>query len=275
MAILGKKEKAKQEELAREDTTPGQELSLEEQAKLERAAKKEALLEHVKALRNTLIVCVAAAGVGFLVILYGLIDPLMDFIIKPIVDRGIQVIYTAPSEAMMTKLKVALIAGVVVASPVIFWQIWRFISPALYPKEKRSFRLLFVIALLLFLGGVVFAYYAVFMLAIDFFLVAGENLATPMLSIDNFVTFNFAFILPFGVMFELPIAIYMLAKRGKVNYEKLTKYRKYVIFAIFVIAAVLTPPDVVSQTLLALPMCLLYEVGVQVARVVKPTKKPA
>ena len=132
---------------------------------------------------------------------------------------------------------------------------------------------LFFLALLLFLMGVVFCYRAVYMLALDFFLVSGENLATPMLSIDKYVGFLFSFVLPFGLVFELPVAIYMLTRVGLVNYEMLSKTRKFVILAIFVIAAILTPPDIVSQVMLGIPMLLLFEVGVQVSRFVKPRER--
>lgn len=240
----------------------------------EKMERKEALMAHVKALRNMLIWIAGAVLAAFVVVFYVWGQPLMDWVISPIKSRGVEVIYTAMSEAMLTQLKVCLMAGVVFASPVIFWQIWRFVAPALYPHEKKTFAALFFVALVLFLIGVGFAYFAVYTLAIDFFLVAGENLATPMLSIDKFVSFSFGFILPFGVMFQLPVVIYMLARRGKVTTRILQKNRKYVVLAIFVIAAFLTPPDVVSQISLALPMLLLYEVSIWVAKLVKP-KQPA
>lgn len=236
----------------------------------EKVERREALMAHVKALRNMLIWIAGAVLAAFVVVFYVWGQPLMDWVIAPIKSRGVEVIYTAMSEAMMTQLKVCLMAGIVVASPVIVWQIWRFVAPALYPHEKKAFAALFLVALVLFLLGVCFAYFAVYTLAIDFFLVAGENLATPLLSIDKFVGFSFGFILPFGIMFQLPVVIYMLARRGKVTVPLLQKVRKYVVLAIFVIAAFLTPPDVVSQVALALPMLLLYEVSIWVARLVKP-----
>ena len=146
---------------------------------------KQPLGEHLVALRSILLRSVAAIGIAFLVVFYVAINPLMGFITGPIVERGITVIYTEMSAALMTKLKVAFIAGAVVASPYVFWQIWSFIKPALYPKERRSFRIFFFFALLLFLVGIVFCYASVYFLAIDFFMVSGEDLATPMLSLDK------------------------------------------------------------------------------------------
>ena len=136
------------------------------------------------ALRKVLLISAAAVLIGFVLVFYLAIDPLMAQILAPIQARGIQVIFTTMSEALVTKFKVALLAGMIIASPVVIWEIWGFIKPALYPQEKRKFRLLFVLALLLFLTGVVFCYFAVYSLAVDFFLVAGDSLATPMLSID-------------------------------------------------------------------------------------------
>lgn len=224
------------------------------------------LLSHLMALRRVLFVSALAVLVAFFAVFYLAIDPLMRWITEPIQERGIEIIYTAMSEALVTKFKVALIAAVIVASPVIIAQVWGFIKPALYPHERRAFRGLFFIALFLFLMGVVFCYLAVYLLAVDFFLVAGDNLATPMLSIDKYVSFLFSFIIPFGVAFQLPVFLYLTTRVGLTDYRKLASKRKYVVLGIFVLAAILTPPDVVSQVALGVPMVLLYEVGVQVSR---------
>ena len=232
-------------------------------------AGTQPLLYHLLALRKVLILCAVAILIGFVGSFYFLCTPLMHFITRPIEARGVEVIYTAVSEALATQLKVSLVAGVVVVSPFLFYQIWMFVKPALYDNEIRVFRILFVLALGLFLLGVTFCYRYVYGLALNFFLVAGENLATPMLSIDKYVSFLFSFILPFGVVFELPIAIYMAARVGWVDYQKLKRCRKYVFFGIFIFAAILTPPDVVSQVMLGVPMYVLFEIGVQVSRFTK------
>lgn len=199
----------------------------------------------------------------------------MNFIMEPIKARGIEIIYTAVSEAFATQFKVSIVCGVVLVSPFLFFAIWRYIRPALYDEEIRMFRILFFIALLLFLTGIVFCYTCVYNLAINFFIVSGEDLATPMLSMDKYVGFLFSFILPFGVAFELPVALYIAARMGWANYKKLAKARKFVFFGIFVLAAILTPPDIVSQVMLGVPMYILYEVGVQVTRITKPRNKNA
>ena len=154
--------------------------------------------------------------------------------------------------------------------PVIIQQIWSFIAPALYPHEKRLVAGLFLASLLLFAGGVVFCYLYVFPLAINLFWAASDTVAPAMWSVQEYFDFVLSFVLPFGLMFELPVVIYMLARRGLVSYAKLAHFRKYVVLIITVIAAILTPPDVVSQCMLGLPMFVLYEIAAQISRFVKP-----
>lgn len=234
------------------------------------SSEAQPLMQHVLALRRVLLISVGAAAAGFLLSFYFLRGYIMDFISRPIEAKGITLIYTAVSEALVTQLKVSLVAGIVLASPVIVWQIWSFIKPALYDHEQKTFRRWFFVALVLFLLGIVFCYLSVYPMAMNFFLVEGEGVATPMLSIDKYVGFLMGFLLPFGLTFQLPVVIYLTTRVGLTTVEMLTSKRKYVILAVAIIAAILTPPDVVSQILLALPMLLLYEVGVLIARVVKP-----
>ena len=235
--------------------------------------EKQTLLEHLSALRRVLLISAAAIGILFVLVFYFAVDPLMGWILAPIEARGIEIIYTAMSEALLTKMKVGLIAAIVAASPIIVWQLWSFIKPALYAYERALFRLLFFVALLLFLTGVAFCYGAVYMLAVDFFLIAGENIAVPMLSVDKYIGFLFGFVVPFGLAFELPVALYMTTRMGLTNHRMLVQKRKFVILAIAIIAAILTPPDVVSQLMLGIPMLVLFEVGVLVTRFVKPREK--
>ena len=231
------------------------------------------LRDHLLELRKSIIVCLVAVGVAFVGTFYFLIDPLMAWITAPIEARGVQVIYTAVSEALTTKLKVAIVTAVVIAFPVIIWQIWCFIKPALYPREQRSFRIFFFFSLVLFLMGIVFCYAAVYFLAIDFFMVSGDGLATPMLSLDKYISFLFGFLLPFGVAFMLPVFIYITTRVGLTTPEMLVSKRKFVILGIFVMAAILTPPDVVSQVMLGVPMLVLYEIGILVSRMVRKKER--
>ncbi len=247
------------EEKTREELSPGE--------------KRASLLSHLTELRKRLITSASAVLIAFVLVFYLLIDRLMAWIINPIAARGIEIIYTAMSEAVVTKFKVALIAAVILASPVIIWQAWRFISPGLYPKEKKRFRGLFWVALGLFLAGVSFCYFAVYTFAVDFFLVQGAGVATPMLSIDKYVSFLFGFIIPFGIAFQLPVALYLTTRMGWTNHRMLSSKRKYIILAVFAFAAILTPPDVVSQVALGVPLCLLYEISILVARLTNPRER--
>lgn len=228
--------------------------------------EKASILSHLIALRKAFVTSAAAIAVAFFVVYSFAIEYIMSLIITPIKKRGIEIIYTAMSEAFITKIKVAFLVSVILASPIIIWEFWNFIKPALYPREKRAFKALFFVALILFLSGVIFCYTAVYMLAVDFFLVAGDNLATPMLSLDRYVGFLFGFILPFGAAFQLPVVLYITTKAGWTNYKMLASKRKYVILGVFTIAAILTPPDVISQIALGVPMVLLYEIGIQICR---------
>ena len=239
-------------------------------AELPPQEQRSPLLTHLLALRRVLVISAAAVVIAFVLVFYLAIDRLMDWIIGPIQARGIEIIYTAMSEALVPKFEVALIAAVILASPVIIWQVWGFLKPALYPQEQKRFRLLFVIALALFLLGVSFCYFAVYTLAVDFFLVQGDSIATPMLSINKYVGFLFGFIVPFGVAFQLPVAIYLTTRMGLTDHRMLAAKRKYVILGVFILAAFLTPPDIVSQVALGVPLCVLYEIGILVARLTTP-----
>ena len=220
-----------------------------------------------------LLVSVGAVFVIFFLLFYLFCTPLVDFILIPVRTRGIEVITTAVSDALMMKFKTCLITAVVVAMPIILVQIWNFIAPALYPNEKKMFVLIVATAIFLFTAGVVFCYVYVFPLAIDLFWQAADGVADTMWSVKEYFNFVLSFVLPFGVMFELPVAIFIMTRHGWVNYKKMAKNRKYVVLAIAVIAAFLTPPDVVSQAMLMLPMIILYEFSVQLTRFVKPVKK--
>ena len=232
--------------------------------------QRQSMMSHLLALRKILVVSAGAIAAAFFLIFSLAIDPLMGLLLQPISARGIEVIYTAMSEALTTKMKVALIAAVVATSPIVFWQVWGFVKPALYTHEKKAVRLLFFVTVILFLLGVAFCYGVVYMLAVDFFIVSGENLAVPMLSIDKYVSFLCGFVVPFGLAFELPVILYVTTRMGVTNYQMLASKRKFIILAVVVIAAILTPPDVVSQVLLAIPILLLFEVALLICRHVKP-----
>lgn len=234
--------------------------------------KRQALLEHLVALRNVLIISACAVLIGVVLVFSFAVDPLMALIKEPIAQRGIEMSSIALTEPLLTKFKVSIIAGFIVASPVIIWQVWRFVSPALYAHEKRTFWIIFLSSVVLFLLGVVFCYGAVYLLTVEFFIAMGGDLVQFRLSIAEYVDYLFGFVVPFGLAFELPVALYITTRMGLTNYKMLASKRKYIILAVTIIAAVLTPPDVISQVMLIIPILLLFEAGLLVTRFVKPKK---
>lgn len=220
------------------------------------------LADHLNALRKTLMICILSIFAAFLGVFLFFSKQLVVFVTQPLAERNIQVIFTGVAEAFAAETKLSLIVGVVMASPVVLAAVWLFIRPALHRKERVFTALILLTAAMLFTAGVLFAYQYVFFLAVNFFVYAGETVAMPMIALGTYVNFLFSFLLPFGFMFELPILVVGLTKLGLVTTRGLQKARKYVVFAIFIAAAILTPPDVISQIMLGVPMCALYEVGV-------------
>ena len=227
---------------------------------------KQRFSEHLIALRGMLIRMAIVILVCFIAVFYLFCAPLTSFILRPVTERGIQVIATKVSESLMMQIKLSLVAALVIGMPVIIWQVWRFVAPALYPKEKKLFLLMFGVMVLLFATGILFSYLTVFPMAINLFYEAGAGVATSMWSVDGYFNFVLSFVLPFGLMFELPVVIFLLARHGKVTGQSLSHARRYFVLGAAVAAAILTPPDVVSQVLLLLPLLALYEVSVLIAR---------
>lgn len=223
--------------------------------------------EHLQELRKRFLWCFVLVLVAFFIIASYFGEDLVEILSKPVKDKGIQFIYVGLAEALMAQLKVAFIASIVVASPVIIWNIWSFIKPALYENEKKYVLGFTFASVILFILGVAFGYMVVFLSAITFFVYVGQDIATPMLSISDYVSFLFGFVIPFGLVFEMPIVSFVLARMGIVTAKSLSALRKYIVLVIFIIAAFLTPPDVFSQCLMALPMLILYEVGIIVVKI--------
>jgi sec-independent protein translocase protein TatC len=251
------------------ENTPIRPVEDTEEPSIDAALPRQALKDHLKALRNVIIVSIVAVAVGFLVMFLGFSDRLLAFMKSPINARGIDMIYLSLHETLVTQMKISFIAGVIFVSPVVFWHIWSFVKPALYPREGRLVLSLFFVTVFLFLLGVAFAYLIVFQMAVNFFLVTSEGIAMPFISIEKYTDFLVGFILPFGLTFELPVVMVILTRSGLLNVSFFTRCRKFIIFAIFVIAAILTPPDVVSQVLLALPLMLLFEIGILASKIMR------
>ena len=246
--------------------------------------EKMPFTEHLTDLRKRIIVSLAALLIGFIAcfsyseeIFEVLILPLkseMSFSMhSPFVSlipskiKNPSLVFLAPAEAFWMHLKVSFVAGLVLSLPIILHQFWKFISPGLLLKEKKYIGPFVVSASLLFLVGALFCFLLVLPFAMGFLLTYKTGSMTPMLSVGNYVDFCLKFILAFGAVFELPIIIVLLTRMGIVTPKTLAKNRKYAILIAFIIAAILTPtPDAFNQTLMAVPMIVLYEVGILVSR---------
>ena len=180
--------------------------------------------------------------------------------------EGDQLIFTALPEMFFAYLKVAFVSGILIASPYLFYQMWMFVSPGLY-KQERSLVIPFVLAsTLLFVGGALFGYFVVFPFGFKFFIGFSNEYVKALPSVKQYFGFALKLLFAFGVVFELPVIIFFLAKLGLVTTELLKKKRKYAILMTFVAAAILTPPDVITQCMMAGPLIILYEVGIIVSR---------
>lgn len=224
---------------------------------------------HLEELRKRLIVCFVAVGIGF-VAAYGFKEKLFQLLTRPLIsvmNTRDNLIFTGLPEAFFTYLKVAFLAGLMLAAPVIIYQFWMFVAPGLYNKEKRFLIPIVLLSSVFFIGGALFGYFIVFPLGFKFFLGFATDTIRPLPSMKEYLAFSAKLLLAFGLVFELPLIITFLAKLGIVSVDFLKKNRKYALLLFFVFAAILTPPDVVTQILMALPLMVLYEISIIGARI--------
>ena len=224
---------------------------------------------HLEELRKRLIICFIAIGVGF-VLSYGFKEKLFQVLTYPLINvmkPGDKLIFTGLPEAFFTYLKVAFLFGIILATPVIFYQFWRFVAPGLYDKEKRLIFPIVILSTVFFVGGAFFGYFIVFPFGFRFFLGFASDIIRPLPSMREYLSFSSKLLLAFGLVFELPLVITFLAKIGIVSVDLLRKNRKYAILIIFTAAAILTPPDVATQIMMALPLMVLYEISIIGAKI--------
>lgn len=223
------------------------------------------LLDHLIELRRRLLWCVAAVAVAFGICLY-FARPIFAFLVQPLLMAGQgRLIYTNIFEAFFVEIKVAFFAAIMVAFPIVAMQVWQFVAPGLYRNEKRAFLPFLFLTPLLFLIGASLAYFVAVPLALHFLLGYQGNIGgvqqTALPGVGNYLDFVTKFIFGFGVAFLLPVLLMLMERAGIVTRAQLKAGRRYAIVAAFAIAAVLTPPDVVSQLTLAIPLVLLYEIA--------------
>ena len=220
------------------------------------------LVGHLSELRQRIVWSVVALVVGTLGSYY-YIDELMRFVTAP---AG-KLYFMAPAEGFFAYLKLAVFAGFLLALPVILWQVWLFVAPALTYKEKKWALIMVPGSTILFFIGIAFAYLVVWPSAVKFFLGFGSESLQPMLSLGQYLSFLLSFILPFGIIFNLPLALLVLAKMGIISSKFLAKQRKIMIVVSFIVGGIITPtPDIFSQTMMAIPILLLYEASIWAVR---------
>ena len=229
---------------------------------------QEGLFSHLLELRTRLIKAILALAV-VLAALVPFANRLYTWLAAPLVSRlpeGAHLIATEVASPFVTPLKLAFYTALFVSMPVILYQLWAFVSPGLYKHEKRLARPLLVAALVLFYIGGAFAYFLVLPAAFRFLTAVTPQGVEMMTDITHYLDFVMLMFFAFGLCFEVPVAVVVLAAVGIVDLDKLRKGRRYAVVGAFAIAAVVTPPDITSMIMLAIPMCLLYEVGILAVR---------
>jgi sec-independent protein translocase protein TatC len=230
--------------------------------------KKLPLTAHLQELRKRLILSFIAIGISFFVC-YGFKEFLFDILAVPllkVMPAGGSLIFTSVAEAFFTYMKVAFIAGLILVSPFILYQIWAFVAPGLYQKEKRYVVPFVLMGSLFFAMGILFGYFVAIPFGFKFLLGYATDFIKPMPSMKEYFSFSIKFLLVFGLVFEFPVLLLLLAKIGVIDATMLARQRKYAILLIFIFAAVMTPPDLISQVLMALPLMGLYELSIILCR---------
>ena len=231
------------------------------------------LISHLLELRDRLLRSVIAMAICFTPLAF-FQNELFTLVARPLIDKlpaGTSLIATSVVSPFMAPLKLTLILALFLAMPYILSQIWGFVAPGLYKHERRFALPLLVSSVVLFYGGIAFAYYIVFPLMFKFLAATTPVGVKMMTDIANYLDFVLMLFLAFGIAFEMPVAVVLLVATGLVKLEVLTRNRGYVVLGIFIIAAILTPPDAVSQCFMAVPMYLLYELGIVFARLTRKT----
>ena len=235
------------------------------------------LVSHLLELRDRLLRSVIVTAVCFVPLAF-FQNELFTLVARPLIDKlpaGTSLIATSVVSPFMAPLKLSLIGAIFLAMPYILFQLWGFVAPGLYKHERRFALPLIVSSIVLFYGGVAFANYVVFPLMFQFLASTTPAGVKMMTDIANYLDFVLLLFMAFGIAFEMPVAVVLLVATGLVKLEVLTRNRGYVILGIFIIAAFLTPPDAVSQCFMAVPMYLLYELGIVFARMMKKTGQTA
>lgn len=237
--------------------------------------EKQPFLAHLEELRNRLIVCAIAIGIGF-VISYIFSKQLFSFLILPLTEvlpADSHLIFTNLPEMFIAYIKVALIAGITLAIPVIFYELWMFMAPALYRREKGYLIPFVLFSSILFLVGSLFGYFVVFPYGFKFFIGFATEDIQALPSVKQYFSFTIRLLLAFGLVFELPVVVFFMTKIGLITPDSMKRFRKFAILSSFILSAILTPPDVATQIMMALPIIILYEVSIIISKGIYRKKK--
>lgn len=233
------------------------------------ADEKLPFTSHLEELRKRIIICIIAVTLGFLGS-YFFAEQIFSILVKPLkgeLPPDSLLIFTALPEAFFAYLKLSLFAGIFLASPVILWEVWCFVAPGLHDHEKHYVYPFVILSTLFFVAGVLFGYLVVFPISFKFLIGYGSELIKPLPSVKEYLSFSCKLLFAFGIIFELPLFVLFLAKVGIVDDKMLRSKRKFAILGVFIVAAVLTPPDFFSQILMAFPLIILYEISIIVAKI--------
>ena len=233
------------------------------------------LKPHIADLRKRLTISTITVVVMFFAC-FSFYEPILEWMMAPVkhaLPAGTSMIAVEIQETFFTAMKVAFFAGFIISLPVIFWQLWLFLAPGLYDHEKKLVVPFVFFATLMFLLGASFAYYIVVPVGFDFLIAFGNSVVSVLPSIGKYVGFFTKLLIGFGIAFELPVITFFLAKIGIVNDQMLKDFFRYAVVLIFIISAILTPPDVISQVLMAAPLLILYGVSIYIAKVFNPAQK--
>jgi len=226
---------------------------------------------HLEELRNRLLISIFAILV-LSILSFIFVKPIFEFLLLPL--GGEKLVFTRPAEGFATLVKVALVSGLILSSPVLLYQVWAFVAPALYPHERRIFYLYFFPALLLFIAGAGFGYLVLVPLTLKFLLNFGRDLMSPLISTAAYLGFILWMIVACGVIFEAPLLSYIFSRIGLLSPDFLASRWKWIIVGIFILAGVLTPsPDIFSQLALAIPLLILYVLSYFISRLAYPHKR--
>ena len=231
--------------------------------------EKQPFFSHLKELRDRLLVCIVAVAIAF-IFTYYFKERLFDFLMQPflkVMPAQSSFIFTGITEAFLTYFKISVVAALFVAAPVILYEFWMFVAPGLYEKEKKYVYPFIFFGSLCFLCGALFCYFVVMPNMYRFFVSYAREFVTPMPDLKNYMGLTLKLLIIFGFIFELPLVAFYLARAGIIKAKMLAKKRRYAILAVFIISAAITPPDVVSMILVALPLWGLYELGILIAKV--------